>query len=353
MKIEKAELSQKIKKLKSVVLAKTNMPVLQGILVQDGYLIASNMELTIKAKTESACREAFIIPSKAFDLINNLPDGEVEIAACQDKEPHTILIETAKIKNRYQIMDHTLFPQTSMDSDGEEEFTIDGEVLLASMKRVSYAIATESPQPILKALYLHAVDGVLNFVGSDGLVMAWDKVPFSGEFKLLIPKSTVDKLIAIGISGNVSIRHNKTSAVFITDEYEVYTRVANGEYLKYNKIFKEFQLHTVVSRVDMIDAMTRAKTCTEERCPVKFVLEGNLLKLSIKDSLTDYDETLDLQEEIAEPLTIAFNVRLVLETLKAFECDNIGFSFESSKMPMIIEAEDSDFKSLVLPVAIN
>ena len=51
-------------------------------------------------------------------------------------------------------------------------------------------------------------------------------------------------------------------------------------------------------------------------------------------------------------LTIGFDARLVLETLKAFDCDNVGISLEGPKMPMIIEAEDSDFKTVVLPVAI-
>ena len=101
-----------------------------------------------------------------------------------------------------------------------------------------------------------------------------------------------------------------------------------------------------------MDAMTRAKMCTEERCPVRFEMDGGALSLSIKDNTTDYYETIDLQEDIAEALTIGFDARLVLETLKAFDCENVGLSFGGPKMPMIVEAEDSDFKTIVLPVAI-
>lgn len=350
MKIEKAELSQRIKKLKNVVPSKTNRSVLQGILVQDGYLIASNMELTIKARTDGTDGEVFIIPSKAFDLISNLPDGEIDIASSQNKGVYNISIKAAKIRNKYQVMDPSLFPLPKADNAEEGEFKIDGEVLLTSIRRVSYAIATGDGNPTMKALCLQAADGMLNFVGSDAHVMAWDKVPFEGEFKLLIPKITVDKLISIGICGEVSIRHSGSSAVFVTDEYEIYTRIVSGEYFKYHNIFKDLQLHTVISKIELLDAMTRAKMCTEERCPVKFILKGSLLNLSIKDNLTDYDETIDLQEEMSEPLTIAFDARLVLETLKAFDCDNIGLSFDSPKMPMIVESEDSDFKAVVLPV---
>lgn len=121
----------------------------------------------------------------------------------------------------------------------------------------------------------------------------------------------------------------------------------------YQNMFKELPLHTVVSRTELLDAMTRAKMCTEERCLVRFELQESQLNLSIKDKITDYHETVDLQEKIESPLTIGFDARLVLETLKAFDCDNVGISLEGPKMPMIVEAEDSDFKTIVLPVAIN
>ena len=56
---------------------------------------------------------------------------------------------------------------------------------------------------------------------------------------------------------------------------------------------------------------------------------------------------------MAQDLTIGFNARLVLETLKAFDCENVRISLDSPKMPMIIEAEDSDFKEIVLPVTMH
>lgn len=354
MRTDRAELSSKIKKLKSVVPAKANRPEMQGILVRDGYLTASNMELTVRARTDGAGGEAFMIPSKAFDLINNLPDGEVEIMPGRNQDTYTILIRMEKIRNRYQVMDPSLFPLPAADHcEGNEEFTVDGGALITSMKRVSFAVSASDGNPVLKTLCLHAAGGTLNFVGSDGHVMAWDRMDFDGEFRMLIPRAAVDRLVSMGIKGQVSIRHNGTSAIFVSDEYEVYTRIVSGEYFRYQDIFGELRLHTVISRTELLDAMTRAKMCTEEKCPVKFAMDSFQLRLSIRDRVTDYDETLELQEEMPEPLTIAFDAGLVLETLKAFGCDNVGLSFDSPKMPMIVEAEDSDFRAVVLPVVVG
>lgn len=349
MKIQKAELATKLNKIKGVVPKKTTVAVLQGILVKEGYLIANNMEMTVKAKIGGIEDECFIIPERAFDLINNLPDGEVDISVTAN---NTITIKADKIKNKYQTMDPEQFPINAAQED-ENELTIKAEILLESMKRVSYAVPVQGTNAVMTSMCLQAAGGQLNFVGLDGHVLAWDKVDYDGEFELLIPKNTVDKLKSLGLSGDVQIRHSKTGAVFITEDFEIYTRLIEGEYFKYQTMFKELPLHTVVSRTELLDAMTRAKMCTEERCPVRFELEESHLSLSIKDNITDYHETVDLQEELAEPLTIGFDARLVLETLKAFDCDNVGISFGGPKMPMIVEAEDSDFKTIVLPVAIK
>ena len=349
MKIQKTDLAQKLNKIKGVVPKKTTMPVLQGVLVRDGYLIANNMEMTVKAKIEGIEGESFIIPERAFDLINNLPDGEMEISVAAG---NIITIKADKIKNKYQTLDPAQFPATASQDNGSE-LRIKAEMLLESMKRVSYAVPAQNTNTVMTAMCLQAAGGQLNFAGLDGHVLAWDKIDYDGEFELLIPKNTVDKMKSLGLSGEVQIRHNKTGAVFITEDFEIYTRLIEGEYFKYQTLFKELPLHTVVSRIALLDAMTRAKMCTEERCPVRFEMDGGALSLSIKDNTTDYHETIELQEDIAEALTIGFDARLVLETLKAFDCENVGLSFGGPKMPMIVEAEDSDFKTIVLPVAIN
>ena len=325
------------------------MPVLQGILVKDGYLIANNMEMSIKAKIEGIEDECFIIPMKAFDLINNLPNGEVEIIP----DGANITIKAAKIKNTYQTMDPSLFPNAEVPGENEHEIVLDSKDLLESMKRVSYAIPLQAANKTMSSLCLQATGGWLNFVGLDGHVLAWDKIEYEGEFELLIPKSTIDKMLTVGLEGNVSIRHNKVAALFVTDEYEIYTRLVHGEYFKYKNMFQELPLHTVISKNEFLDAMIRAKMCTDENSPVKFEISGDTVDITIKDNTTDYHEIITLQETLEEQLIIAFNARLVIETLKAFDCDNVGIQFQGSKHPMIVEAEDSEFKSIVLPVQIK
>lgn len=349
MKIQKTELAAKLNKIKGVVPKRPQMAVLQGVLVKGGYLIANNLEMAIKAKIGGTDGETFIIPERAFDLINNLPDGEVDISVTGKD---TIAIKAEKIRNKYQTMDPEQFPETGAVYSGGE-LDINADMLMESMRRVSYAVPANGKTDVMSSMCLQASGGYLNFVGLDGHVLAWDRVEYDGDFELLIPKSTVEKLKTLGMAGNIRIMYSGKAAVFATDEFEVYTRLVDGAYFRYQSMFNEQPIHTSISRVALLDAMTRARMCTEEKRPVRFELDGETLNLSIKDNKTDYQETLALQECVDKALTIGFDARLVLETLKAFGSGNIRISFESPKMPMVVKGEDSFFRAIVLPVAIN
>lgn len=82
-------------------------------------------------------------------------------------------------------------------------------------------------------------------------------------------------------------------------------------------------------------------------------ISRDVLNISIRDKLADYQEQVPLQETVCKSIRLGFDSRLVLETLKAFTCDNIALGFTSPRTPMIVEAEDSDMKAMVLPVAIR
>ena len=118
MKVQKYEIARVIDKLKSIVQKNDQFPALGGILVKDGYLIASNSEITMKVKLEASEGSYFIIPMKAFDLIKNLPDGEIDISAT---DKNVVMIKIGAIKNKYQS-----YPPEEFNFDITEDPEADG-----------------------------------------------------------------------------------------------------------------------------------------------------------------------------------------------------------------------------------
>lgn len=133
----------------------------------------------------------------------------------------------------------------------------------------------------------------------------------------------------------------------------LYKELLEGKYLPYKQMFCESDNYTIVGKSDLVGAMTRAKMCTDEKSPAVFDISENEITVSIRDNIANYQEKVALQEKIKDPIKIGFDSRLVLETIKAFTCDNITLNLTRPVNPMVVEAEDSDMKALVLPVRLK
>lgn len=350
MKIEKAELAPKIEKLKGAVSKDGRTPAWNGILLKDRTLIASNYEITVIAKLDNTGGESFIIPAKVFDLIKNFPDGEISIST-DDKG--LVAVRTGKIQNSFQSLPADQFPlPPARDTDAGGNARIPADILKKSVKRVLYAVSKIHTNPAMCSVFLEAKEGKLNFVGTNSHILAWEQVDFEGSFKLLIPRSAAEKLLYLEMQGDVTVEFDIYHAVFRSGEYEVYTQLVEGQYPSYERIFVPLPVQTSVSREELLDAVTRAGFCAEGT-PVIFDMDKDL-NIHAKDGTTNYHETVTLQKKIAKPVMIGFNPKLLIETLKAFDCENIKLSFANWKNPMIVESEkDGGFKALVLPVAIG
>ena len=351
MKMSKSEISRTIDKLKSIV-QKSPIAALEGVLVKDGYLIASNTEVIMQVKMEASEGESFIIPAKAFDLIKNLPEGEVEITADQK---NVVTIKMAKIKNSYQSFPVENFSYAKTDITAIGEAVLPGERLIEGIGHVIYAVDEKNSNRMMGGICFEGSGSGLNLVALDGHVIAWDHIDADGvaAMKIIVPKSAAKKLLSIDMNGDVMFSYDDKSAVFKTKDCTVYTRLIDGNFFSYEKFFDKAPICTIINRQELIGAMTRAKLCTDERTPTVFNISGDELNVAVKDKVADYQENLHLQMEMENPLKIGFDSRLVIETIKAFTCDNITLNFTSASLPMIVEAEDSDMKAVVLPIRIE
>lgn len=352
MLVKKYEISRVIDKLKSIVQKNDRFPALGGILVKDGYLIASNTEITLKVKLEASVGNYFIIPLKALDLIKNLPDGDVEICSTEKNE---VIIKTGSIKNKYQSMDPEEFAFDVKEDEENPGVTLDGKKIMEAMGHVVFAASDNMANIQMTGVYFDGREMEMKLVALDGHVIAIDSITTSdaADLKLIVPKNTVKKLVSLGMIDDVTVTYTKGSAVFKSEEYAVFTRLIDGKYFTYEKMFGYGETKTIVSRADLVGAMTRAKMCTEEKQPVVFDINGKELNVRIADSRADYKEMVELQVPVEKPMKIGFDSKLVLETIKAFGSENIVLNFTNSVTPMIMEAEDSDMKAAVLPVKIR
>lgn len=284
MKVQKYEIARVIDKLKSIVQKNDQFPALGGILVKDGYLIASNSEITMKVKLEASAGSYFIIPMKAFDLIKNLPDGEIDISAT---DKNVVMIKIGAIKNKYQSYPPEEFNFDITEDPEADGVELNGKKIMEAIGHVIYAAADGGANTQMTGIYFEGTDSGVSLAALDGHVVAVDSVKAEGakDMKLIVPKATAKKLISMGVIDDVTLTYTKNSAVFKSDEYTIYTRLIEGKYFAYQKMFTEGEINTCASRTALIGAMTRAKMCTEEKQPAVFQIEDDVLNISIRDKL--------------------------------------------------------------------
>ena len=154
MKVQKYEISRTIDKLKSIVQKNDQFPALGGVLVKDGYLIASNTEMTMQLKLEASKGSCFIIPMKAFDVIKNLPDGEVDI---DTEGENIVVIKTKAIKNKYQSYPPEDFSFDITENPDAPGVVINGKSLMEAIGHVIYAAADAG---IISMVLRNLADGI-------------------------------------------------------------------------------------------------------------------------------------------------------------------------------------------------
>ena len=288
MKVQKYEIARVIDKLKSIVQKNDQFPALGGILVKDGYLIASNSEITMKVKLEASEGSYFIIPMKAFDLIKNLPDGEIDISAT---DKNVVMIKIGAIKNKYQSYPPEEFNFDITEDPEADGVELNGKKIMEAISHVIYAAADGGANTQMTGIYFEGTDSGVSLAALDGHMVAVDSVKAEGakDMKLIVPKATAKKLISMGVIDDVTLTYTKNSAVFKSDEYTIYTRLIEGKYFAYQKMFTEGEINTCASRTALIGAMTRAKMCTEEKQPAVFQIPSLIdINGSHFDGIEDY-----------------------------------------------------------------
>lgn len=351
MIIEKSEIAKELKKLKSLTPAKKSDEV-NGVLFKNNMLMANNLEITATAKLDVDTDEQFVIPMKAIELIENLPAGEIKIT----EKGSRLYIESKSGKSSFSTFKVDEFPQFDIVDLTERQATFgyDSEAIAEAINKVLYACGNNSPRPVMNGILLKGDGKYLNIVACDGYRLAWNQINYAGQINAVIPRSTIQKVLSLGLQGNIELYTiDNKKAAFKTDKYTVYTRLLEGQYISYEKMFEEegYDTKASVKRVELLESVARSLVCTSSNMVSKTILEsteGGNLAITLKDTIADFREEVEVYGDIENPIKIGFNPRFLIDCLKASDEDNIDIYYKNSEKALILL--DGAVKQLVLPV---
>lgn len=352
MKIMRYELARAIDKVKSIVKENDAFPALGGVLVEGDKITASNQEMTMVVKLGAVGDDSFILPIRSFDLIRNMPEGEIEIISDSN---NTVTIMTNRIRNSYQSYPPSDFTLKRQIPE-EKGILIPGRKFIEALSRVVFA-ADDKSYDMMSGVNLSTNDGKMDIAALNGHVVAWDSVEANGmsDVDLIIPKTAVKKLIDMDMDSDIFLTFDKNSAVFRTEEYIIYSRLIEGKYYNFRNMFKDGSAGELkVQRKGLAAALTRAKLCcSQEKQPVVLMIEEGQIHMKAADSLSKYAEDLQAETDFTEPLRIGFDSKMLLESMRTFSKESISMRFMGQKAPVFLTEEGNNLTVLVLPVMLH
>jgi DNA polymerase-3 subunit beta len=379
-----AELSASLQLVSRAVAARPTHPVLANVLLTadaatnrlslTGFDLHLGIQTTLAASVESS--GAVTLPARLFsEIVTRLSADSPITLTCEEGQEQ---VELTSLSGTYQMrgMSADDFPDLPLVQSGNP-IQLDPNALVKGLRATLFASSADEAKQLLTGVHLHLDEAGLECAATDGhrlAVLRLAHIPLetssegseraSGEpFAVTVPARSLrelERLLAGRPSSDpLSLFCDRGQVVLLWADQVLTTRSLEGTYPNYRQL-----IPASFSRGITLDR--RAFTASLERVAVLADQHNNVVKIALDAARGLVTISVDAQdvgsgsEQVAadvegEPIDIAFNVRYLLEGLKAIGSDRVRMRFNAPTTPAVLSpvGEDGDYTYLVMPVQIR
>ncbi|MFW6121821.1 MAG: DNA polymerase III subunit beta [Petrotogales bacterium] len=360
--IKKSDILSKLETVSSAVASKTVKPVLSGILFRvvgekKIELLATDLETSIKTFIEPDSLSgdgAFVVEAKVLlEIARSLREGTINF----NIEENNLNIEMGQSFFTLPSMDASEFPEISPTEGGIKlETSVTNLELM--IERSIFCAAKDEFMRNLNGIYWELEDGYLRLVGADGfrLALVEKKIDTDVEDHFLIALKSMKDLqtsIKNASSDKMLIEYDGSRVGFYFNDTEIIARVVDAEFPDYKKVLpKAFKTKIVVDSNDFMDAVKRTSiTARLGSESVKLeIVEDTMQLLAKSPEHGEANEELKVKKD-GEDLTIAFNPKFLLESMKNIDADETELNFVDSNSPLQMNPVDVEgYLYIIMPI---
>ncbi|NEO53538.1 MAG: DNA polymerase III subunit beta [Okeania sp. SIO3B5] len=301
---------------------------------------------------------SFTLPAKLFnDIVSRLPDGNITI---DDDEGEAIATLTST-SGRYEVrgMGGEEYPELPKVEEGEV-IHLPPEALINGLKGTLFATSPDETKQVLTGVHLKVQKDGLEFAATDGHRLAIvktesvtpedesevEEIEEIEEFEVTIPAKAlreIERMIGMDQSSEaVALRFDEGQVIFELGEQCLTSRKLEGQYPAYGQLLPDkFTNQINVDRKQFLGAVERIAVLADQK--------NNILKCSIDSVNQEISLSVDAQdvgsgrESMAaqissdEPEEIAFNVKYLIEGLKAIpSASEISIQLNTATSPVVL-----------------
>ncbi len=363
--VEQTHLIKALGRVQRIVERRNTIPILNNV-----YLSAEAGALTIKgtdldlemvetiAATIHSNGTTTVSAHLLHDIVRKMADGStVELET--DSNETKMTMRAGRSEFSLQTLDGEEFPSISED-DFSHSFEIPATDMAKILGKTQFAISLEETRYYLNGIYFHKSDkdgeDVLRGVATDGhrLALMDVTIPSGAEDipGVIIPRKAVQELQKLleEADDNIAIDMSQAKMRFTIKSAVMTTKLIDGTFPDYQRVIPYDNDHMLeLPREVFARAVDRVATISPDRGrAVKLAIEANKLTLSVVNpesgSATDELEV----SYPAEPITIGFNAKYLLDIATQLDCENAEFYFSNPTAPTLVKDPDNPTAIFVL-----
>ncbi len=328
----------------------------KGYLTVDSTNIDTSFNAELPVVTEQNGQAA--IPAEIFyKTVSAITDDELQIELKEN-------VLNIKSKNS-DIQINTLlsedFPKISNkeeESDIEAEFSLPKKDFQTGLETTEYSVSSLNTKPELASVCFKADKENIYFVATDGYRLAEKTIPnknlVKDEFKALLPNNTVSvflKVVNLTEDDVLNLTIHKNQIKIQTDEFTVYSRLTEGDYIEYSKLIPEdTNTSVIVLKQDFQDAIKLINIFANDFNQIKIKVQNKKFTIDTKNNAGQNQLLIDTKT-VGEDIELSFNYKYIQDVLPSIFTDSFEMIFNPAKPVLIKPIGDKTFKYIVMPLS--
>ncbi|MBR8831426.1 MAG: Beta sliding clamp [Chroococcopsis gigantea SAG 12.99] len=355
-------------------------PVLGNVLViadkdsQHISLIAFDLSLGIQTSFPAEVKEdgKIALPAKLLgDIVSRLPDGEITITVKpdEDDEEERSLTTIASVSGTFEIkgMKAAEFPELPSINSGES-LKLPINALTEGLKGALFAASPDETKQILTGVHLTKNTDSLEFAATDGHRLAVVETPLDPAetsdttFNVTIPARALrelEKILTMNHNADfICLKVDESQVVFQIGEQKLTSRKLEGAYPAYGQLIpKSYSRNVTLERKRLISSLELVAILADQKNNlVKFTLDEDKGQLALSVESPDVGSAKQFMgaEINGDGGEIAFNVKYLMDGLKALNSSSVSMQLNANTEPVIFSPLGGlKMTYLVMPVQIR
>ena len=369
--IEKEILATNLKIVEKTTVVRGVQPVLSNILIEafDNNHIkfsATDLDINISSTAVASVQQEgkITLPAKKLSEIASKLSNKPVVFSLNES---TNIVNITCGNSKFELIGISAdeFPPVISDEElKEKEFVnIDLTPFIKSIKYTAFSAANYENRNIISGVYCSISKENIEMAATDGnrLTRIIEKITNEKDTNIscVIPSKTLQEFLRIASFVNdekLCLIIEKTRIIFKTSSMIMSSRILEGEYPPYKQLIPQScEKNAIVVREEMISALERVAVMVNERTNiVKFIFGENTLFLKADTPDAGLGEDSISAEYTDEELTIAFNYRYVLDSLKIMESEKVKIGLGGSLSATLFRPDsEDDYLCLIMPIQIR